>query len=188
MCQALSCLAAQADNDPTLDAIVEKLRMLRAEIDATLVDLIIYNSRYGALFTEDDARPTHDIRRVRSVARPSTPILRARLMHVRLATRVSAARFALRAALERISRTLRRQDRARLALSSNELPPRRRIPMRQAGSAIATMLALSLTAAMVLGERVAARGETAGFAAAAVSAAPMMELSGRFVQEPLRPL
>lgn len=182
MCQASSRPARRAELDPTLDGIVEKLRMLRAEIDATLVDLIIYNSQRGAAPAEARTRAAPAVYPARRAAPIKAAAAHAHIVRVRFAARMSAVRIASRTLIERVSQLLHRKAALAPRLGSRQLPPRTRMSVRRAGPAIATMLALSLTAAMVLSERTMGRGEAPEPAAAQASAAPWAELSGRYVQ------
>jgi hypothetical protein len=181
MCQASSRPARRAELDPTLDGIVEKLRMLRAEIDATLVDLIIYNSQHGATASESRTRTAApSFYPTRRVAPLKAAAAHARILRTRFTARFSAARIAAHDLMERTSRLLHRPHlRARIAAP---LPSRKRMSVRQAGPAIATMLALFLTAAMVLSERMTGRSETFEPGTAQTSAATWAELSGGTVQ------
>jgi hypothetical protein len=182
MCQASSRPARRAELDPTLDGIVEKLRMLRAEIDATLVDLIIYNSQHGTTPAATHTRAAMAVYPARRIAFMNAAAAHARILRKRCAARLDAARIATHALMQRTSRLLRRKTARASRIAPSQLPPHTHMSMRQAGPAIATMLALSFTAAMVLGERMTTPSETLEPGSAQASATSWAELSGRHVQ------
>jgi hypothetical protein len=106
----------------------------------------------------------------------------ARILRKRCAARLDAARIATPALMQRTSRLLRRKTARASRIAPSQLPPHTHMSMRQAGPAIATMLALSFTAAMMLSERVTTRSETLEPGSAQASPTSWAELSGRHVQ------